>query len=112
MSTTNTETAVSYAALILADSDTSIIADKLQTLLSAAGIEDVEPIWTTLFAKALEGKNVKEIITTVAVSALGTKGVEVESGDQDYEDICEGSELDGGEEVWQSDDEAFCSLFD
>jgi len=27
------------------------------TLIRAAGIEDVEPIWATLFAKALEGKD-------------------------------------------------------
>lgn len=26
-------------------------ADKLQTLIKAAGIADVEPIWTSLFAK-------------------------------------------------------------
>ncbi len=26
-------------------------ADKLQTLIKAAKIDDVEPIWTTLFAK-------------------------------------------------------------
>ena len=26
-------------------------ADKLQTLIKAAKIEEVEPIWTTLFAK-------------------------------------------------------------
>ena len=26
-------------------------ADKLQTLIKAAGVEDVEPIWTQLFAK-------------------------------------------------------------
>ena len=26
-------------------------ADKLQSLIKAAKIEDVEPIWTTLFAK-------------------------------------------------------------
>lgn len=27
-------------------------ADKLQTILKAAKVEEVEPIWTTLFAKA------------------------------------------------------------
>jgi large subunit ribosomal protein LP1 len=71
------ELAVSYAALILADDKVDITvrpltlnslshgrscrawaenancsqADKLQTLISAAGVADVEPIWTTLFAK-------------------------------------------------------------
>lgn len=30
---------------------TALQADKLQTLISAAKIADVEPIWTSLFAK-------------------------------------------------------------
>jgi large subunit ribosomal protein LP1 len=68
---TKAETAVSYAALILADAKINITADKLQTLLEAAGVEDVEPIWTTLFAKALEGKDVKTLLTTVAASGPG-----------------------------------------
>jgi large subunit ribosomal protein LP1 len=54
------EQAVAYAALILADDSIPITPEKLQTLLKAAGLEDVEPIWTTLFAKALEGKDVKD----------------------------------------------------
>jgi len=30
-------------------------ADKLQTLIKAAGVDDVEPIWTSLFAKVRNG---------------------------------------------------------
>lgn len=62
------ELAVSYAALILADDDVDITVsddtaavledsdpstkpDKLLTLIKTANVEDVEPIWTTLFAK-------------------------------------------------------------
>ncbi|KAJ3554442.1 hypothetical protein NPX13_g10607 [Xylaria arbuscula] len=59
------ELASSYAALILADDGVEITvsapesprlipppcADKLQTLIKAAGVADVEPIWTQLFAK-------------------------------------------------------------
>lgn len=56
--------APSYAALILADDDIEITADKLTTLLTHAKVE-VEPIWATLLAKALEGKNVKELLTNV-----------------------------------------------
>jgi large subunit ribosomal protein LP1 len=67
--TTKAETAVSYAALILADANTAITPDKLQALLKAANVDDVEPIWTTLFAKALEGKDVKDILTAVSTSA-------------------------------------------
>ena len=64
------ELATSYAALILADDGVEITvrlpqftipggwlteipqAEKLQTLITAAKVPDVEPIWTTLFAKA------------------------------------------------------------
>jgi len=84
----NAELAASYAALILADDGLDITvrscagkfqsllslpplthilsqADKLNTLIKAAGITDVEPIWATLFAKALEGKNVKDMLLNV-----------------------------------------------
>jgi len=32
------------------------------SLITAAKVQDVEPIWTTLFAKALEGKDVKDML--------------------------------------------------
>lgn len=60
----NAELATGYAALILADEGLEITADKLATLTKAAGIE-VEPIWTQLFAKALEGKDVKDLLLNV-----------------------------------------------
>ncbi|KAL8720341.1 MAG: hypothetical protein Q9225_002769 [Loekoesia sp. 1 TL-2023] len=59
------ELAVSYAALILADDGLEVTPDKLNSLIKAANIEDVESIWTTLFAKALEGKDVKEMLLNV-----------------------------------------------
>ncbi|KAL0942815.1 ribosomal protein P1 [Colletotrichum truncatum] len=59
------ELASSYAALILADDGVEITADKLQTLIKAAKVEEVEPIWTSLFAKALEGKDVKDLLSNV-----------------------------------------------
>ncbi|KAI4282973.1 MAG: hypothetical protein L6R38_002540 [Xanthoria sp. 2 TBL-2021] len=61
----NSELATSYAALILADDDVEVTPDKLQTLIKAANIDDVESIWTTLFAKALEGKNIKDMLLNV-----------------------------------------------
>ncbi|GAD96797.1 60S acidic ribosomal protein P1 [Paecilomyces variotii No. 5] len=59
------ELAVSYAALILADDGVEVTADKLQTILGAAKVQEVEPIWTQLFAKALEGKDIKDLLTNV-----------------------------------------------
>lgn len=69
----NPEKAVSYAALILADEGLEVTPDKLQTLIKAAGIE-IEPIWCTIFAKALEGKDVKQILTSVQVSGSAVAG--------------------------------------
>ena len=64
------ELAASYAALILADEGIEITADKLVTLTSAAKVE-LEPIWATLLAKALEGKDVKALLSNVGSGAGG-----------------------------------------
>ncbi|TNY23636.1 60s acidic ribosomal protein-domain-containing protein [Rhodotorula diobovata] len=58
------ELASTYAALILADEGLEITADKIVAIASAANVE-VEPIWASLLAKALEGKDVKELLTNV-----------------------------------------------
>ena len=39
-------------------------SDKIVALTTAAGVE-LEPIWASLLAKALEGKNVKELLSNV-----------------------------------------------
>ncbi|OAQ98618.1 hypothetical protein LLEC1_02091 [Akanthomyces lecanii] len=86
------ELASSYAALILADDGIEITADKLQALIKAANVE-VEPIWTSIFAKpgtlehetltafcatqALEGKDVKDLLVNEA------KEEEKEESDED-----------------------------
>ncbi|KAJ6612702.1 60s acidic ribosomal protein-domain-containing protein [Mycena sp. CBHHK59/15] len=56
--------AATYAALILADDGIEITSDKIVTLTTAANVE-LEPIWATLLAKALEGKNVKDLLSSV-----------------------------------------------
>lgn len=38
--------------------------EKIQTILKAANVE-VEPYWPGLFAKALEGVNIKDLITNI-----------------------------------------------
>jgi len=59
------ELASSYAALILADDGVDITSDKLQALIKAANVQEVEPIWTSIFAKALEGKDIKDLLVNV-----------------------------------------------
>jgi large subunit ribosomal protein LP1 len=58
-------------------------ADKLQILLKAAGITEVEPIWSKLFANALEGKDVRDILTAVAASGPRAGGEAARSGEVD-----------------------------
>jgi len=65
---TNDELACTYSALILADDDVPITSEKITTILKAANVQ-YEPIWPTLFARALTGLNVKDLITKVGSGA-------------------------------------------
>ncbi|KAK0514251.1 hypothetical protein JMJ35_002868 [Cladonia borealis] len=111
----HSELATSYAALILADDDVEITADKLQTLIKAANVEDVEAIWTTLYAKALEGKNVKDMLLNVgsgggaaAAPSSGGAGGPAATGDAPAEEKKEEKE----EEKEESDEDMGFGLFD
>lgn len=109
----NPEQSVAFAALILADDNLYVTPERLQALLKAAGISEIEPIWTTLFANALKGKNVKEILTAIATS--GPKaGSRVAPGKHRGDDQgSEESEPEGIDIQADSDsDDNFCSLFD
>lgn len=61
---TKAELACVYAALILVDDDIAVTGEKIQTILKAANV-DVESYWPGLFAKALEGVNVKDLLTNI-----------------------------------------------
>lgn len=67
---TKAELACIYSALILLDDDVAVTGEKIQTILKAANVE-VESYWPGLFAKALEGINVKELITNIG-SGVGS----------------------------------------
>ncbi|CAJ0595990.1 unnamed protein product [Cylicocyclus nassatus] len=64
----NQEMACVYAALILQDDEVAITGDKIATLLKAAHVE-FEPFWPGLFAKAVEGVDIKNLITSVSSGA-------------------------------------------
>ncbi|KAI5462098.1 60s acidic ribosomal protein-domain-containing protein [Mariannaea sp. PMI_226] len=106
------ELASSYAALILADDGIEITADKLQTLIKAAKVEEVEPIWTSIFAKALEGKDVKELLVNVGsgggAAAAGGAVAAAAGGD-----AAEAAEEEAKEEEKEeSDEDMGFGLFD
>ena len=62
------EASVSYAALILADAEVEISASNLLAVTKAAGAS-VESVWADVYAKALEGKDLKELLFSFAAAA-------------------------------------------
>ena len=63
------ELACIYSAAILADDDVPVTQEKLTTILKAADVQ-VEPIWPMLYARALSGVNIRELITSMTSSAM------------------------------------------
>lgn len=69
MSMSTSEAACVYAALILHDDGVEITAEKMSALIAAADVE-IEPIWPTLFAKALAGKDIGSFLFNVGSSGI------------------------------------------
>ncbi|XP_052894530.1 60S acidic ribosomal protein P1 [Anopheles moucheti] len=72
MALNKAELACVYSALILVDDDVAVTDEKIATILKAANV-DIEPYWPGLFAKALEGIDVKSLITSIG-SGVGSGG--------------------------------------
>ncbi|EJT46474.1 60S acidic ribosomal protein P1 [Trichosporon asahii var. asahii CBS 8904] len=70
---------LSLAALILADDAVEITADKLIALTSAAKLE-IDQIYASLLAKALEGKDIKEMLTNVGGGGAPAAGAPAAGG--------------------------------
>merc|ERR1711865_269213 len=62
--------ACTYAALILHDDEMAITAENIKTLVNAANVE-VETYWPGLFAKALDGKDINDLLTTLSSAGGG-----------------------------------------
>ncbi|CCE64097.1 hypothetical protein TPHA_0G02600 [Tetrapisispora phaffii CBS 4417] len=106
----STETALAYAALILADSEIEISQDNLITLVKSANIE-IEGIWADIFAKALGNQNLKDLLVNfsagAAPAAVGGASGAAAGGDDAA--AAEEAEEEAKEE---SDDEMGFGLFD
>ncbi|KAG9031339.1 hypothetical protein FRB95_002837 [Tulasnella sp. JGI-2019a] len=95
--------ASSYAALILADSSHEITPEKIIAITSAAGIE-VEVVWATLLARALEGKSVKELLANVGSGAPAVTAP--------VEEKAEAEVVVVEKEEEEEDDDCFLTCFD
>jgi len=114
----NDELACIYAALILHDDGISITADKISTILKAAGVS-VEPYWPTLFAKALDGVDVGSLLGSLgsAASAVsagpaagGAAAAAAPAAAEAKEEVKEEKKKEESEE--ESDEDMGFSLFD
>jgi len=102
-----------YSALILHDADISITADKMATLIKAAGVT-VEPIWTTLFAKALQGKDIGALVSNVGSGAAAAAAAAPSGGgggaEEEKKEVEEEKKKEESEE--ESDEDMGFGLFD
>merc|ERR1712078_775883 len=96
------ELCVSYAALMLHDDGLEITAEKLSKVIKASGNE-VEPYWPMLFAKALKGQDVGELLTNLAsagpaagpAAAAGPVAVEEEAPKEEKKEEAEDVDMGG-----------------
>lgn len=104
------ETALSYAALILADAEVEISSDKLLQLVQTANVE-IEGIWADIYAKALEGQNLKDLffnISSAPAAGAAVAGGAAAGGAAAAEEAEEPAE----EAKEESDDDMGFGLFD
>lgn len=104
----SSEASVSYAALILADADLEITSANLLAITKAAGAS-VESIWTETYAKALEGKNLKELLFSLAAAAPSAGGAAPAAGSAS---AAAAVEEEAEAEAESSDDDMGMGLFD
>ena len=62
------ELACTYASLLLHDGELEITEEKLNKVITASG-NSVEGYWPGLFAKALKGKNIAELLSNAGASS-------------------------------------------
>ncbi|XP_041973636.1 60S acidic ribosomal protein P1 [Aricia agestis] len=107
------ELACVYSALILVDDDVAVTGEKISTILKAAAV-DVEPYWPGLFAKALEGVNVRDLITNIGsgVGAAPAAGAPAAAAAAAPAAEAAKEEKKKEEEPEESDDDMGFGLFD
>lgn len=101
------EASVSYAALVLADAGVEITSDNLLSVTKAAGAS-VDNVWADVYAKALEGKDLKELLFSFAAAAPAAAAPAAAAGG----DAAPAEEAKQEEEAEESDGDMGMGLFD
>merc|ERR1712144_112313 len=78
------ELGCTYAAMILHDDGVAVTADKLKSLMDAAGVES-ESYWPSIFEKSLGEQDLDKLLTTPAVGGAAA-AVEEEKKKSSSED--------------------------
>lgn len=105
------ETALSYAALILADAEVDITSDKLSTLLQKADVP-ADKIWADIYAKALDGKNIKDLLTQISAGSAPAAGAAAGGAAASGGDAAGEEAEESEKEAEESDDDMGFGLFD
>ena len=93
------ELVCTYAALLLHDSALDITADKLNKVIKQSGNE-VEAYWPGLFAKALQGQNIDNLMKAVgAPASAGPATSAIESPAEDKKEKSEAKAEDPESDV-------------
>merc|ERR1712212_876856 len=107
----NSELACVYAALILQDDGLEISGDNLTTLIKAADVE-CDSYWPGLFAKALDGIDIKALVSNVGAGGGAPAGGAAAGGEAAAEEApAEEAKKEESEEE-ESDDDMGFGLFD
>ncbi|KAI3379010.1 hypothetical protein SNEBB_008829 [Seison nebaliae] len=108
----NEELSCVYASLILAGCGAPVTKEGLQTVLSAAGSK-TEAFWVSLFASALDGVDVKSLLTSVTAAPVSTGGGQAAAGgDAGGAAVAEEKEEKKEESEDESDEDMGFDLFE
>merc|ERR1712121_129179 len=102
------ELACVYSALILYDDDIDITGEKMAKIIAAANV-NVETFWPGLFAKALQGRNIGDLICNVGSAPAAGGAAPAAAGGDAPAAAAEEKKEESDEE---SDDDMGFGLFD
>jgi large subunit ribosomal protein LP1 len=66
MSADLAKTAIPYALLLLTDAGVEITEERVIAVLTAAGIDTIEPVWVAMFVKTLKNEDVERLCKSVS----------------------------------------------